>query len=270
VSGRDGSFVKVNVAGIDDALFADTLFGHRKGAFSGASSDRDGLVLKAANGTLFLDEIGDLDKMSQVKLLRLIQEGEYLPLGCDIARKTNARIVTATNADLEKKVADETFRKDLFYRLDSYTVTVPPLRERLDDIPLLLDFFLAKICGREPVPEYNPELVELLRKYDYPGNVRELEHMVEKALAVKKGETLPISPFRDYIVKKMTGDGMPNKGGAEQEPKISYSGKFPPLDAVEDYFITEALSLTSENIVKAAKLLHVSRFVLQRKLKKKK
>ncbi len=141
-SGRNGRFVAVNVAGVDDEVFSDTLFGHVKGAFTGAITDREGQIKRAATGTLFLDEIGDLSLKSQVKLLRLLQEKVYLPLGIDTTRKTDARVIVATNQNLEEMVANGEFRKDLYYRIYGHHVAVPPLRQRFDDLPLLVNHCL--------------------------------------------------------------------------------------------------------------------------------
>ena len=144
LSGRTGDLVTVNVAGLDDHLFADTLFGHKKGAFTGADTARDGLVEQASGGTLFLDEIGDLSVESQVKLLRLLQEGKYYPLGEDVPKLTDARIIVATNRDIDSLMKAETFRRDLYYRLQTHHIHVPPLRDRRDDLPLLVEHFLDK------------------------------------------------------------------------------------------------------------------------------
>ena len=144
ISRRQGDFIAVNVAGLDDSVFADTLFGHRKGAFTGADQTRTGLAEKASGGTLFLDEIGDLSPASQVKLLRFLQEGEFFPLGSDVAKRSDARIVVATNQELETLQNAGTFRKDLYYRLRIHHVHIPPLRERTEDLPLLLNHFLEK------------------------------------------------------------------------------------------------------------------------------
>ena len=177
ISRRQGDFIAVNVAGLDDNVFADTLFGHRKGAFTGADQTRTGLAEKASGGTLFLDEIGDLSPASQVKLLRFLQEGEFFPLGSDVAKRSDARIVVATNQELETLRDAGTFRKDLYYRLRIHHVHIPPLRERTEDLPLLLNHFLekaAKMLGKkQPTPP--KELITLLGAYHFPGNIRELE-----------------------------------------------------------------------------------------------
>ncbi len=167
----DRPFIGVNVAGLDDNMFSDTLFGHKKGAFTGAETQRDGLISQAQDGTLFLDEIGDLNPTSQVKLLRLIQEKEYYPLGIDQPKKTNARIVCSTNHDLKQLVDKGSFRKDLYFRLNTHVITVPPLRERREDIPMLLGHFLEEAAQalRKRTPTPPPELLALLSAYEFPG-----------------------------------------------------------------------------------------------------
>ncbi|MCB0271366.1 MAG: sigma-54-dependent Fis family transcriptional regulator, partial [Calditrichaeota bacterium] len=144
LSGRDGEMVAVNVGGVDDTMLSDTLFGHIKGAFTGAETDRKGLIEQAEGGTLFLDEIGDLSPESQVKLLRLLQEGKYYPLGSDVPKKTDVRIVAATHQNLEAMQENAKFRRDLYFRLQAHHIHIPPLRERKDDLPLLVHHFLEK------------------------------------------------------------------------------------------------------------------------------
>ncbi|MDH3358853.1 MAG: sigma-54 dependent transcriptional regulator, partial [Desulfobacteraceae bacterium] len=144
LSHREGDFIPVNVAGLDDNIFSDTLFGHKKGAFTGAEQARSGLIEQASGGTLFLDEIGDLSAPSQVKLLRLLQDGDFFPLGSDVAKGSNARIIVATNQDLDRLKSSGRFRKDLYYRLCDHHIHVPPLRERLEDLTILVEHFLEK------------------------------------------------------------------------------------------------------------------------------
>jgi DNA-binding NtrC family response regulator len=185
-SGRKGPFIAVNVAGLDDAMFSDTLFGHRVGAFTGATTARSGMVEQAAGGTLFLDEIGDLPESSQVKLLRLLQEREYFPLGADSPKRMDARVVAATHQNTSA------LRKDLYYRLRSYHVSIPPLRERLGDLPLLVEHFVAEAAADlgKQVPPVSPEFVRALGHCSFPGNVRELRAIVFDALARLKAEIL--------------------------------------------------------------------------------
>ena len=184
-SGLAGEFVSVNIAGLDDQLFSDALFGHRKGAYTGADKSRKGLIDQASNGTLFLDEIGDLHVESQVKLLRLLQDKTYYPLGDDFARLSNARMVFATNREIEFLSDSETFRTDLYFRLKPHHIHLPPLRERAGDIPLLISHFLESAAEKleKQTPTPPPELLTLLGTYHFPGNVRELEGMVLDAVS---------------------------------------------------------------------------------------
>ena len=189
------------MAGLDDTTFSDTLFGHKRGAFTGADRSRDGLIEKAGNGTLFLDEIGDLPPTSQVKLLRLLQEREYYALGADVPSSTNARILVATNCDLLTLQESGKFRDDLYYRLLLHRIHVPSLRERRDDIPLLVEFFLqqaAKELGKTP-PTPPPELLSLFAVYDFPGNIRELRAMVFDAVSRHESGKLSLYSFKELI-----------------------------------------------------------------------
>ncbi len=201
LSGRKGTLAAVNVTGLDDTTFSDTLFDHKRGAFTGADRVRAGLIEKAANGTLFLDETGDLHPTSQVKLLRLLQEREYYPLGADVPRPSNARIVVATNRDLLALQASGTFRADLYYRLLLHRINVPPLRERRDDIPLLVEFFLQRAADElgktKPTPP--PELFILLALYDFPGNIRELQTMIFDAVSRHESWKLSLTGFKEII-----------------------------------------------------------------------
>jgi len=198
VSCPDMPLVSVNVAGVDEQVFSDTLFGHVKGAFTGADKARPGLIEEAGKGILFLDEIGDLGPTLQVKLLRLLQEREYVPLGSDTPRRMHARVVLATNCNLEKQMDDGRFREDLFFRLRSHMVRVPPLRERLEDLPLLVECFVAEAAEelkRKP-PTLPEELIPLLQNYTFPGNVRELRALIFEAVSRHQRGLLPLSGFR--------------------------------------------------------------------------
>lgn len=271
LSGSAGDFVAVNVAGLDDSMFSDTLFGHKKGAFTGAEQQREGLIARAAHGTLFLDEIGDLNETSQVKLLRLLQEREYYPVGSDIARKSDARIVLATNRDLQKQIAAGKFRNDLFYRLGTHQVSVPPLRERLDDIPLLLDYFLtgaaASLNKKKPTPP--AELAVMLSLYFFPGNVRELEAMVFDAVARHGSGILSMESFREAIDEErpVTLPGEAAAHAPESSRLAGIFGHFPTIEEVESYMIAEAMNMTRGNQGIAATLLGMGRQTLNKRLK---
>ena len=266
LSGRSGEFVPVNVAGLDDALFSDTLFGHRKGAFSGADTSREGMVAKAAGGTLFLDEIGDLTPASQVKLLRLLQERQYFPLGSDVAKVSDARILCATHRDLSIRMAEETFRSDLYYRLSVHQVDIPPLRERREDIPVLVAFFAAEAAAtldKKP-PEAPPEMLNLLENYHFPGNVRELRAMVFDAVARhKSGPVLGVKSFRKTIKEQLNASPRGKKGEAQV---VATGERFPTLKEAERLHIEEALRRAGGNQGTAAALLGISRPALNRRL----
>ncbi len=265
LSRRSGKFVPVNLAGLDDTLFSDTLFGHRKGAFSGADSSREGMVAQAAGGTLFLDEIGDLPPASQVKLLRLLQERQYYPLGSDVAKVSDARIVCATHRDLNTLMAEDAFRTDLYYRLSVHQVDIPPLRDRKEDIPVLLALFVAQAAESlgKKTPEAPSELLTLLANYHFPGNVRELRAMVYDAVARhKSGRVLAIKSIRRSIgnkVQKVTSGEKGSKSPGE-------AGKFPTLKEAERRHIEEALRRAGGNQGTAAAMLGISRPALNRRL----
>lgn len=267
LSGRSGKFVAINSGGLDDQMFADTLFGHRRGAFTGAAESREGMISRAAGGTLFLDEIGDLSTASQIKLLRLLQEGEYYPLGSDTPLRSSARIVVATNQGLERLLATGAFRKDLYYRLCSHHVSIPPLRERREDIPLLLESFLREAAAslQKELPAYRPELFTYLATYHFPGNIRELKALVFDAMTQHRGGNLSIASFRFT-----TGAETPaRESSPEFQPAgrdFQLSGRFPMLKEMEEYLIAEALRLSGGNQGAAALLLGITRQALNKRL----
>jgi DNA-binding NtrC family response regulator len=269
LSGSKGGFVALNVAGLDDTMFSDTLFGHKKGAFTGAEQARDGMISCAGKGTLFLDEIGDLNESSQIKLLRLLQEHEYYPVGSDSFRKSDARIVLATNHDLQKLIATGKFRNDLYYRLCAHQIHIPALRERLDDIPLLLDHFLAtaskELNKKKPTPP--GELVTLLSLYSFPGNVRELEAMVFDAVARHTSGILSMESFRKVIEKERPSLQAAPPTEPEENALSGIFGHFPTLRETEDYMINEALKLAKGNQGIASSLLGMTRQTLNNRLK---
>ncbi|MCB1753442.1 MAG: sigma-54-dependent Fis family transcriptional regulator [Gammaproteobacteria bacterium] len=265
LSSRKGPFVTLNVAGLDDALFSDTLFGHKKGAFSGAESARDGLVAQAAGGTLFLDEIGDLKPASQVKLLRLLQEQEYHPLGSDIAKISDVRVVCATNRDLHARMTKGKFRPDLYFRLSVHQIEIPPLRERREDIPVLLAHFAAEAgeAMQRKIPDVPAELLTLLDNYYFPGNVRELRAMVYDVMAQHpSGRVLSVKSFRKLVKTQQKPEQQQRTG----ETSSIQEGQFPTLKEAEEMHIREALRRSGGNQGTAATLLGISRPALNRRL----
>ncbi len=271
ISGKKGEFVAVNGAGLDDTMFSDTLFGHRKGAFTGAFSNRDGLISRAKGGTLFLDEIGDLSEASQLKLLRVIQEKVYYPLGSDLPKNTDARLIVATNQDIQEMVANGKFRKDLFYRLKAHHVHLPPLRERKDDIPVLLEYFIEEAAlslGKKP-PKYPEELIILLMNYPFPGNIRELKMIVYDAVARCKSNFLSLEVFKDKIDISNAIDKELKSEIIKFYIQMRFPEKLPTLKEMEEILITEALRRTKGNQGIAASMLGITRQALNKRLHKK-
>ncbi len=263
-----GPLVSVNVAGLDDNHFSDSLFGHTRGAFTGADNPRSGMIEKAAEGTLFLDEIGDLSPVSQVKLLRLLQEGEYYPLGSDKPKQMSARVVVSTHQDLEQRMATGEFRRDLYYRLISHHVQVPPLRQRKGDLPLLLEHFLQKAAcqlnKKKPTPP--PELAVLLATYGFPGNIRELEAMVHDAVSQHAGRILSMQSFAERIGQQKAGQAV-STPGAEDNP-FSAQAELPTLQRAGELLVAEALRRAAGNQSIAARLLGISQPALSKRLKR--
>ncbi len=264
LSGRAGALVSLNVAGLDDTAFADTLFGHVRGAFTGADASRKGLVEEATGGTLFLDEIGDLSLVSQVKLLRLLQEGEYYPLGSDVPKRLCARVIAATHADLAVREREGSFRRDLFFRLRTHHVTIPPLRERPEDIAPLLEHFLAEAATtlgkRKPTPP--PELAALLATYPFPGNVRELSAMVYDAVSLHSGRMLSMESFKRHI-------GVTEVLSVAEEGDNPFAAlpALPSFAEAEKLLLTEAMSRSGGRQTLAARLLGVTQSALSKRLK---
>ena len=267
LSGVRGPFVAINLAGLDDVMFSDTLFGHQRGAYTGADRVREGLIRQAAGGTLFLDEIGDLSPGSQVKLLRLLQEGEYLPLGADKVQKSGARIVAATHCDLKAKMEQGVFRPDLYYRLYSHRVELPPLRDRSEDLPLLANHFLKKsaiLLGKMP-PVAPVELFHYLAAYRFPGNIRELEALIHDAVARSVSRNLSL----ESIVAAIGSDLRSPVALAQVENQCSvcpFTKKFPTLKETEEFLVTEALTLAGNNQRLAATYLGITRQALNKRL----
>ena len=251
------SFVKVNLGGISQSLFESEMFGHKKGSFTGASSDRVGRFELADKGTIFLDEIGDLDLSCQVKLLRVLQEQTFEVLGDSRPRKVDIRVVSATNADLREMVADRTFREDLFYRINLITVHLPALRERREDIPLLAQHFADKLCKENNIPrvDFTKEAMEYLQSLPYPGNIRELKNLLERTLLVSGKETLDAEDFKKQNVQPADAFTSKNMGSLT-------------LDEIERQRIVQALEQYGGNISQVAAALGLSRPALYRRIEK--
>ncbi|MEW6500188.1 MAG: sigma-54 dependent transcriptional regulator [Thermodesulfobacteriota bacterium] len=267
LSGRKGQFVAVNVAGLDDQVFSDTLFGHAKGAFTGAERPRPGLVEKAAGGTLFLDEIGDLSHTSQVKLLRFLEAREYYPLGSDLAKSSDARVLVATHQEVDALQREGLFRKDLYYRLRTHHVHIPPLRERKEDIPLLLDRFLAEAAREfdKKKPTYHQELVTLLKGYHFPGNVRELKAMVFDAVSNHPSRMLSAEAFRALMTKERLA-GASEQGG--ESGWLAGLDQLPTIREATRLLIREALRRADNNQRVAAHMLGITPQALNQRLKR--
>lgn len=270
LSCRRGPLVTINAAGIDDNTFSDTLFGHISGAFTGADKVRRGVVENAFGGTLFLDEIGDLTLHSQVKLLRLIQEREYYPLGADLPRIADIKIIVATNCDLAALQDSGKFRRDLYYRLCFHHLNIPPLRERLNDLPLLVNYFLetAALDLGKKTPTPPLELITLLSNYDFPGNIRELKSMIYDAVANHDSKIMSMDRFENHIKKKSsigrtTPEPFPNK----QCIWLPDSQAIPTLEMATSFLVTEAMKRSGNNQTMAARFLGISRQRLGRFLK---
>ena len=269
ICGRQGEFVAVNVAGLDDTMFSDSLFGHERGAFTGADQRRGGMIAQAAGGTLFLDEIGDLNEASQVKLLRLLQEETYYPLGSDVPKRSLARVVAATNKDVKHLMEAKKLRKDLYYRLCGHHIQVPALRERQEDIPLLLDRLLedAAVSLRKKKPTPPQELASFLMTYSFPGNIRELQAMVFDAVARHTTGVLSMKAFKEHIGRLCPLAHHGTQSLPDGTDTVLPADYFPTLKQVEESYVKEALRISGGNKNTAASLLGISRQALYNKLK---
>lgn len=270
-SGVPGPFVSETVAGYDDTVFSDALFGHVAGAFTGASGPRKGLVQSAESGTLFLDEIGDLSAPSQVKLLRLLQEREFRAVGSDRPQRTTARFIFATNRDLKAMRDAGTFRGDLFYRLSTHFIEIPPLRQRPRDIVPLVRHFVAKAAaelGVDP-PAIPHALIQLLNTHTFPGNVRELEAMIFDGVAKVRGRALSLALFEPHLAREggaREAASPVNDGIADSTNLFAGLDSLPTLTEVQSQLIDDALRRADGNQGIAARLLGISRSALNKRL----
>ncbi|MBN1664204.1 MAG: sigma-54-dependent Fis family transcriptional regulator [Deltaproteobacteria bacterium] len=252
--------IVVNCGALQENLLESELFGHERGAFTGASQRRIGRFEEADGGTLFLDEIGELSASIQVKLLRFLQEREFQRLGGNQTLHSDVRIISATNRDLESRVKEGFFREDLYYRLNVVVMSIPPLRERKEDIPVLIDYFLKRFAAENgnTIDGFTSEANDLLLKYDYPGNVRELENIMERAVVISRDSVISVEdlPFRE--------DAFPVSGDTKKE-EGSLRGS---IEDLEMKLILEAMEKAGDNQTKAADILGISERMLRYKLKK--
>ena len=280
---RAQPFIAINCASLPENLLESELFGHRKGAFTGAHQDRRGLLEAAHGGTVFLDEIGEMALTMQPKLLRFLQEGEIQRIGDNEPRRVDVRVLAATHRDLEDEVREERFREDLFFRLTAITITLPPLRERLDDIPLLAERLLRRACARHEVSALAlaPDALAALQDYAWPGNVRELENELLRAVAVAESDqaVLPLAAFSERVREPADGSepapvaAAPSGLGSDRTPppKPDDAPDSPDLrDALSRFerkHIEEVLAQNDDNVSATARALGVSRGALHKKLK---
>jgi two-component system, NtrC family, response regulator AtoC len=261
---RGAPFVAVHCAALSPQLLESELFGHEKGAFTGASERRAGRFEEANHGTIFLDEIGEIDAATQVKLLRALGEQTIQRVGSSQTIKVDVRVVAATNKNLEAMVREGKFRDDLFYRLDVVPIRLPPLRERREDIPLLINAFLADFSkqNQKRISGLSAEAQEILLRYEWPGNIRELRATIERAVILCRGERIGVRDLPERI------QGLPDGGARISGGPAAYpSPANLNLETMEKNFIQEALRVTDGNVTEAAKLLGISRRTLHRKIK---
>ncbi len=260
------TLVTVNCAALAENLLESELFGHERGAFTGADKKREGRFMQAHEGTLFLDEIGEMPLLLQAKLLRALQEGEVQRVGSDSPIKVDVRIIAATNRDLMEEVKARNFREDLYFRLNVITIDVPSLRARKEDIPLLAAHFLERFAqrNRKTIKGFSPQALDLMMRYAWPGNVRELENAVERAVIMCLGDTIT---ERELPLTLMTSDSAENDDMQDTAtPNISLSGL--SLDEMERKVIKQTLEDVDKNKSEAARRLGITRATLQNKLKK--
>jgi two-component system nitrogen regulation response regulator GlnG len=282
---RDGPFLEVNCAALPETLLESELFGHEKGAFTGADSRRIGKFEQCHGGTIFLDEVGDMAPLGQSKVLRLLQEQKFERVGGNETIKTDVRIITATNRNLDKMVEDGQFRADLFYRLNGFTIEIPPLRDRGDDIPLLIEHFLARMSrklGKGYVEGISPEATELLRKYRWPGNVRELQSVIRQSLLNATGPVIVPEFLPDEVrggrsaPAPSVGTGAQSDNGTPHDLEPFVTNRIrcgteelyaETLELMERYLLTQVLNETGGNQSQASRMLGITRGSLRNKIR---
>lgn len=255
----DKSMIVVNCGALPETLLESELFGHEKGAFTGATARRIGRFEEADGGTLFLDEIGELSSSVQVKLLRFLQEREFQRLGGNLTLRADVRIISATNRDLEQSVRDGIFREDLYYRLNVVVMNIPPLRERKDDVPVLIDHFIKRFSAEngKNIDGLSSEAMDLLLKYEYPGNVRELENIIERAVVIARDSIVSVKdlPFKDLPARRF-------------DTEFKKASLRESVESLEQSLIEDAMEEAANNQSKAAEILGISERMLRYKLKK--
>ena len=261
----EGPFVRVNCAALPETLIESELFGHEKGAFTGAVASRKGRFEEANEGTIFIDEIGELSPVMQVKLLRVLQEREFERVGGNKTIKVDVRVVAATHRDLQAMVSQGTFRKDLYYRVNVFPIHLLPLRQRIIDIPLLAEYFLKKYAtaAGKAIASFSPEVLDIFAEHSWPGNVRELENSIEHAVILANGPVI----LPEHLPLELRRGGLPN-AAAEQEPEADADADYKTLvDDFERRVLTRALQETGGNITKTAKRLHATTRVISYRIR---
>jgi DNA-binding NtrC family response regulator len=258
-SRRDKPYVKINCGALPETLLESELFGHEKGAFTDARARRLGKFEEADGGTLFLDEIGEMSLSAQVKLLRVLQDGEFSRLGSNEQIKVDVRVIAATNANLSQSVEQSKFRRDLFYRLNVYPIWLSPLRDRKEDVPLLAVHFLDRYKKKsgKTITGISPKAMSMLKSYDWPGNVREIENVIERAVIITRERIITVDDLPDSI------RGAEHEDDAPRTVEIEIGST---MDVIEKKIILETLSLTKGDKTRAAQMLGIGRKTLYRKL----
>jgi DNA-binding NtrC family response regulator len=262
---KDNKFVSVNCCAISENLIESELFGHVRGAFSGATSDRMGLFEQAHNGTIFLDEIGDISLSIQMKLLRVIQEGEVRRVGENRIRHVDTRVIAATNKNLEKAIQEGTFREDLFYRLNVIPISLPSLRERVSDIPIIIDHFLQKHCDAENPKSFSVSAIELLQNYSFPGNIRELENIVQRAISFVPHPKIEREDIVSYL-QSYPSEFSQVKG--QKVLSLSYADFKAHQEKLEKEYLEHHLQNHGGHVAKAAESISVSRTAFHNRVNK--
>ncbi|PIS10918.1 MAG: sigma-54-dependent Fis family transcriptional regulator [Bdellovibrio sp. CG10_big_fil_rev_8_21_14_0_10_47_8] len=277
---KSGAFVAINCGAIPENLMESEIFGHEKGAFTGAVERKIGKFQLANNGTLFLDEIGELKPDMQVKLLRVLQEKKFLPVGSNREIKTNARIIAATNRNLEKMIEDNTFREDLFYRLNVMPIFLPPLRDRKDDIPALVQSFIKKFSKSHSstIHSISPEAMECLKNYRWPGNIRELENAIERSFVMETSTMIQVESLPETVRGTSTSDSSENPSAVNTQVESNSSASVSPQQSNMDFelfkeqaekdFIVSALRANKGKINQTVAQANIPKNTLLRKIKK--